>query len=166
MRQLSYALSDAATRRWTSPARAIADAARQAYRRLRTAASPVSASPCRSSCGTGPKMSARRARPWTAGVTATSAPKCRRDGLPGLSAERRVLRLRGGAGVRQDRRAARFHLFLHRRVRRRRRRAQRQASRRADRQCGRAWLDAGAGTGRHSRFSSSTSPRWPCSNGR
>ena len=47
----------------------------------RTGASPASASPCRSSCGTGPTPPARRATSWTIGATATSAPTSRRKSI-------------------------------------------------------------------------------------
>ena len=54
--------------------------------------------------------------------------------LPRLSPERCHRRLRRGTGLRPDGQFARFHLFLHRRLRRRRHRAQRQAVQRTDRQ--------------------------------
>ncbi len=125
MRAALLRLSDAG-RNVDFATRGIGELRGTGLRRRRTAGLPASASPCRSSSGTGPKMSARRAaameawrqRDIRAELQALSQ-------LPGLSAERCVLGLRRRAGVRPDRRAARFHLFLHRRLCRRRHRAQR-----------------------------------------
>ena len=115
----------------------------------RRGGSPGSGSPCRSSSGTGRRRSARpeaelaawrqRRHPRRAGGRAA---------LAGLPAERRHRRLRGGARLRRQRRAAGLHLLLRRRLHRRRAGAERRALRRAHRQRGGARLDAGAGRGR------------------
>ena len=94
----------------------------------RTSASPGSASPCRSSCGTGPTRRARRAsvmdrwrdRDIRAEHRRRSAPSrsiCRTTPPPACGAEL----VFGKTGT-----PARLHLFLHRRLCRRRHRAQRQ----------------------------------------